>query len=372
MPEAPALKYIKGFDGLRAISIIMVFVTHLGFIEAIANPVYNWRVSMLCSGNTGVNIFFVLSGFLITRILLREKLITGRISLRNFYIRRFLRLLPPLIIFYAAIIFLMGFGFIEPQWFGLTLSVFYLYNFVPHRYYSGELGPTWSLALEEQYYIFWPFVVAFFRKYIPLLVLVILILCIVAKIYIPGMSVHHNGKTYPLNTYSYMERWFFPAVAPIMIGALSSFIQFNNEPLFRKYFSGKLTPALVAAFVFFMPAFVPVAAFRLEYMMQLLQVVSVAVLLIWILYNQQSVLTRVLDVKPLAYIGKISYGLYVYHGIFIRTGRGDLYMQQFPLNLFLTVLVAIVSYEFYEKKILKLKSRFHSDNNLTQKILVHA
>src|ERR1700712_5194662 len=157
MPPVPDKNYIKGFDGLRALSIIIVFVTHLGYIDRIPNPVSAWRISMLCSGNTGVNIFFVLSGFLITRILLREKLVTGRISLKNFYIRRFLRLLPPLIVFYAVIVFLMGFGFIEPQWFGLTLSVFYLYNFVPHRYYSSELGPMWSLALEEQYYIFWPF-----------------------------------------------------------------------------------------------------------------------------------------------------------------------------------------------------------------------
>ena len=354
------MNYIKGFDGLRALSIIMVFCTHLGFLDNISDPVLSLRLSMLCSGTTGVTIFFVLSGFLITRILLKEKLLTGKISFRNFYIRRFIRLLPPLVLFYSAMVVLMSFGFIGAQWVGLTFSVFYLYNFIPHRYYSSELGPMWSLSVEEQYYIFWPVIVSFFKKYIPVFVGVIVILCILAKIYLPTLSVHHNGKVYPLITYSYLDRWFLPAVAPIMIGALFSYIEFNHEEKFRLRFSGKYIFLILALLMFFMPAFMPMVAFNIGYEIQLLQMCGVVILLIWILFNQESLLAKFLELKPISYTGKISYGLYVYHGLFIRTGRGDLFIQKYPLNVFLTITVAILSYELYEKKILKWKRKFIS------------
>ena len=245
------MNYIKGFDGLRALSIIMVFYTHLGFMDNISDPDLNVRLSMLCSGTVGVNIFFVLSGFLITRILLKEKSLTGKISFRKFYIRRFLRLLPPLLLFYSALAILMSFGFIRPQWIGLTMSVFYVYNFVPFRYYSSELGPMWSLAVEEQYYIFWPVVVAFFRKYIPYFVISIIVLCILARLYVPHLSVHHNGKVYLLNTYSFVDRWFLPAVAPIMIGAVFSYIEFTREGKFRYLFAGKYLFLAIALGTFF-------------------------------------------------------------------------------------------------------------------------
>ena len=82
------MNYIKGFDGLRAVSISMVFCTHLGFVGNFSDPLLNERVSFLYSGTTGVSIFFVLSGFLITRILLKEKLLMSC----EFYEKRFLKL----------------------------------------------------------------------------------------------------------------------------------------------------------------------------------------------------------------------------------------------------------------------------------------
>src|SRR4051812_24906788 len=111
------MKYIKGYDGLRAISIIMVLITHLGWLDSIsADATVNVRIQMLFSGGTGVTIFFVLSGFLITRILLQEKLSTGSISFKNFYIRRFLRLLPPLILFFSVMLVLMALGYVSCPW----------------------------------------------------------------------------------------------------------------------------------------------------------------------------------------------------------------------------------------------------------------
>ena len=83
--------YIKGFDGLRAFSILFVVLTHLGVYGILCHgEFYSRRVIMLINGTTGVNIFFAISGFLITTILLREKQAVGKINLKNFFARRFL------------------------------------------------------------------------------------------------------------------------------------------------------------------------------------------------------------------------------------------------------------------------------------------
>src|ERR1035437_4011289 len=101
------MKYIRGFDGLRAFSIVFVLITHLGFW--INHGIDNFEYSLVFKGSSGVYIFFALSGFLITSILLREKEKNGHINFKNFFIRRFLRLLPTLLIFYMVLFLLFYF-----------------------------------------------------------------------------------------------------------------------------------------------------------------------------------------------------------------------------------------------------------------------
>jgi peptidoglycan/LPS O-acetylase OafA/YrhL len=351
------MKYIKGYDGLRAISIILVLITHLGWLEGtIHDDVANGRIQLLFSGVTGVRIFFVLSGFLITRILMQEKIATGRISFKRFYTRRFLRLLPPLVLFFAAMTLLMAFGYLPGSWIGLIFSALYLYNFVPNKYYSGELGHTWSLGVEEQFYFFWPFVIAFLRKYITWFVFLVILLCILGAIYLPIMSISYHGKRYPLTDLSRVDRWFIPAAAPIMVGAWFSYAVINNEAKLRAYFSGKFLFLVLAVLLFFSPAYAPPVLFT---SLPLVQMLGISLLLLWIFYNQDSLLTKCLEWGPVSYIGKISYGIYVYHGLFLRTSPGgSLFIQQYPVNIILTFGTAILSYEFYEKRFLRLKKRF--------------
>src|SRR6476661_8597167 len=97
------MRYIKGFDGLRGISIILVLLNHLWLPQAFSEDSFLRKNYFLFSGNAGVMIFFTLSGFLITLLLLREKMGNGQINFRKFFTRRFLRLLPPLIIFYLIV-----------------------------------------------------------------------------------------------------------------------------------------------------------------------------------------------------------------------------------------------------------------------------
>ncbi|MCH8902358.1 MAG: acyltransferase family protein [Bacteroidetes bacterium] len=137
------MKFIRGFDSLRGIAISFVLLTHLGlYIYLPDNDLFQIRVWKLISGGTGVQLFFTLSGFLITLIVLAEKSKFSRVNFKNFYARRFLRLLPPLLIFYITIAILMKLGMIQTTAFGLLLSFFYLYNFVPYLHYTRELGHT--------------------------------------------------------------------------------------------------------------------------------------------------------------------------------------------------------------------------------------
>lgn len=120
------MKYIKGYDTLRAFSIILVVASHL--LPA-GYEFYNTRLWIVVSGTTGVQIFFTLSGFLISTLLLKELKKKGKINLKNFFARRFLRLLPPLILFYLLIAIFMLKGDIQSTLVGYLLSLFYVYNF---------------------------------------------------------------------------------------------------------------------------------------------------------------------------------------------------------------------------------------------------
>ena len=341
------MKYIKGFDTLRGISIILVLLTHLGLYQHLPdNDFIKNRVWLLMSGETGVQIFFTLSGFLITRILLGELNVFDSINFKHFYIRRFLRLLPPLIVFYITIVILMYFRVIHTTFAGLLFSAFYLYNFVPMTYYTGELGHTWSLAVEEQYYLIWPFVVNYFnRKKGFVFISLILMACIVAVYIYPTLDFTANYK---------YTRWFIPAVAPIIIGSFFAWLIDKNEDKFSSYFRRKKTFLRVGILLFLSPLYLPFVELSF-----LFQASGVSLVLIWILFNQQSKITAILDNRILSYIGVISYGLYVYQGLFLRTGpNGDLWIQQFPQNIILTFLTAMVSYHFMEKPVLKFKKKF--------------
>ena len=342
------MKYIKGFDSLRALSIIFVLVSHLGLYHYLPEDEYiRKRVWQLISGGTGVQIFFTLSGFLITNILLREIKKHGSIHFLNFFARRFLRLLPPLLILYIFTFVLMEMELIKNSTYGILFSFFYVYNFIPLKFYTAELGHTWSLSLEEQYYFIWPFVVHYVRekKKLFLLVIAVVLSCILAIYVLPQISF--TGRFHP-------TRWFIPAVAPIIVGSFFGIWSFgvSQEWKNNKIYNRRLI--IAGVFFFLFPLYTPILKLTFVF-----QAIGVSMILTWIVFNQDSKLTKSLDIKVLSYIGKLSYGIYVYHGVFLRTGPGsDIWIQQFPQNIVLTLCMAVVSYHFLEQPILKLKDRF--------------
>jgi len=342
--------HIRGFDGLRAISVILVLVTHLGVFHALPEQQFiRDRIWRLCSGETGVNIFFTLSGFLITRILLVEYQFTGTINLKKFYIRRFLRLTPPFIVFILINIVLSYIGLFDIWWPGLLISFFYLYNFIPTTLYDIHLGHTWSLAVEEQFYVFWPFLIrTLSRSLIYFVMLILIIISTVLLLYLPDIVIPGTRSGIKLNDLFHGGRLLIPALGPIMIGSFFAFIQTSKWIV-------KLNLIFFSIIFFLFPIWSPGALLEIA---PIFQSFGTASMLTWMLLNQQSPLISLLEWNPISYIGRISYGIYLYHVIFMGMGRGAGLIRTFPLDLLVSVVFAIISYEFMERRILRLKDRF--------------
>lgn len=153
---------INALDGWRTISIGLVIFSHIflysngrfGSNGELARLFYNPVLDEL--GFLGVKIFFVISGFVICRGLVQERAKRGRISLLGFYIRRFLRIIPPLFLYVASIYCLAHFGLVERQATAVTRALTFTCNF-PNVDCGGYLGAhTWSLSVEEQFYLVIP------------------------------------------------------------------------------------------------------------------------------------------------------------------------------------------------------------------------
>ena len=353
------MKHIKGLDGLRGISIIFVVSSHIWFPELLSDASLFKKNYLLISGVTGVMIFFTLSGFLITLLMLEERAVKGKIELKKFFIRRFLRLLPPLGVFYLLLSVLMVTKQLPSNLVALFVSFFYLGNFIPKKFWVGELFHTWSLGVEEQFYLLWPFVVKKFsswRKLFRIALAFVLISLLFIEI-LPILSLYYKGKERYLTNYFYTNCWFIPACLPIMLGALGGAMTFYKKELFCKHLRWRIFFLLISLLVYCCPLYTPKA---IEQGLVLgLQSVGITLLLVWIWFNQGSIVVSILEFRPLRFLGLISYGVYVYQGLFLRTGPGGLLaIQQYPTNIYLTLCLSVVSYFTIERWSQKYKRRF--------------
>lgn len=353
--------YIKGFDGMRGISILLVLITHLGWTALIdINSSVDIRLKYLLSGTTGVNIFFTLSGFLITSILLKERQKRGSINFKVFYLKRFLRLLPPLVLFLSALLIFMYFGCIASNYKSIGYSFFYISNYIPKAIYSSELGSTWSLSVEEQFYIFWPFAVYLFRRNRNLLIFLFLTIAVCLLFLLARESSFFlqlldfmNYKE--LSTKYFTNRWIFPAILTILMGCFAGILSLNKNFMGRlKAKSGLLF--LVGILLFSCFIFIPSSLFGLGWFVQS---IGTSILILYVLLNQESKFVALMEYKPIAFIGKLSYGIYIYQGLFLGTGpfTNGMTIQEYPLNIILTFLIAILSYVLIEKRFLLLKKK---------------
>ena len=158
-----AASRIASLDGLRAIAIGLVLAEHGGV--AFTDASSHWWAAPLINGGFGVRLFFVLSGFLITGLLIREQERYGRISLRAFYVRRILRIFPAFYLYLGTVAALAAAGWIAVSGSQILAAGTYTWNYLERWQPGGPaegiwfLGHLWTLSLEEQFYLVWPGVI---------------------------------------------------------------------------------------------------------------------------------------------------------------------------------------------------------------------
>ena len=150
---AASIARIPSLDGLRTLSIFLVIALHTIQRYAINHTVSTVWYGIF-NGSTGVLIFFVISGYLITRLLLNEHQKSGSISLRGFYLRRAMRILPPLYVYVAVLLILGWAGRLAITKLDIVSALFFFHNYAPSSMWA--LEHFWSLSTEEQFYLIWP------------------------------------------------------------------------------------------------------------------------------------------------------------------------------------------------------------------------
>jgi peptidoglycan/LPS O-acetylase OafA/YrhL len=338
---------IASLDGWRALSILMVLAGHAATSISYRLPTPFELVFE--NASLGVFIFFVISGFLITSLLLDEYRLTGDVSIKQFYARRAFRIWPAFYVFIIVVALLGSLGVLTVRPAEIMAAGLYIWNYFPGGR-TWFLGHTWSLAIEEQFYAVWPVVLKFARRRASWIALGIILISPVIRV-----------ATYLL----------FPSLRghiPIMLHTRADTLMFGaslallrREPWFISAidwaFRHKL-PAFGAAFMFVVSpglAWLWKGAYFLPFG-QTVDGICISLLLLWSVQNEKSPFVRFLNWGPLVHIGLISYSLYLWNPLFLGP-EGPLMGVPLPLRLIALFVVAECSYRFVEQPFLRMRSR---------------
>ncbi|HHF6886347.1 TPA: acyltransferase family protein [Haemophilus influenzae] len=349
-----SIKYRPEIDGLRAIAVISVIIYHLN---------ENW----LSGGFLGVDIFFVISGFLITGIIITE-IQQNSFSLKQFYTRRIKRIYPAFITVMALVSFIASAIFIYNDFNKLRktieLAIAFLSNFylgLTQGYFdlSANENPVlhiWSLAVEEQYYLIFPLILILaYKKFREIKVLfiitLILFFILLATSFIPAnfyKEVLHQPNIY------YLSNLRFPE---LLVGSLLAIYHNLSASKQASNLIAILSTLLLFSCLFLMNnniAFIPGVTLILPCIFTALIIHAT---------SQNNIVKLCLSNKAIVFIGKISYSLYLYHWIFIAfayyiTGEKQINNQSIAIVIVLTIIFSVLSYYLIEQPIRKSKLNF--------------
>jgi peptidoglycan/LPS O-acetylase OafA/YrhL len=351
--------HFKGLNGIRAIAAIGVMLAHifgdLGQLGLKKMP------ESLNIASLGVTIFFTLSGFLITFLLLKEKSSSekNQIDISNFYVRRILRIWPLYFLYVIICLITYWFFSIDYDKSMLFYYVFLLAN-VPLIMESTLpfIGHLWSVAVEEQFYLFWPW----FSKIDAKKILLYTILLAITLIFLKDLSYFIGNKynyNIPLITLT-VTRFYC-----MLIGCIVAILYYQKsvwiEILTNKYVS-------ILAWIIMLLAIID--KFQISSALIDHEIMSIVTAII--ILNQITEKNKIisLDNRFLDFFGKISYGIYVYHPIiifltikFFGKFKNDVlinYLLVFSVIFGSTIIVSYLSFHFFENKFIRMKDKFSS------------
>lgn len=353
----PGRYYRPELDVLRCVAFLMVYLSHTIPVEAGSS---HWLKAFSNASAFGVQVFFALSAFLITELLSREKSITGSVNARAFYARRILRIWP--LYFFA-----LGFGFLVSRlhsgWAipvrGLAAYLLFVGNWYTgrHGYLPAGIGHLWTITVEEQFYLVWPMLVRYTTKRN------LAIFCCIGWVCSQGALIslcrHHAPITPLVWTNSLVQLQYFA------LGAGVSLFLNQSTPKIGRNLRGLMIMCSVlvlftADFVFGPQNGEGPSSVAQTYPEFLLVGVTVTVLLVGFLG-----LSLHDGLRSFRYLGKISYGLYVFHlpclmvvsWIVFHLLKHDSPFAVLAIGLPVTIGIASISYRFFESPFLRVKDR---------------
>lgn len=371
--------YFPALDGLRFVAFLFVFLIHF-FSRNKVGEITNPAVDILFktfkyNGWVGVDLFFVLSGFLITYLLLKEKNIYGSFSLKNFWIRRSLRIWP---LYYLAVF--AGFiiiPFLSSQLLGYDYSkpIFkeQILNLMPaYLLFLGNWSPIfqgypeflnvlhlWTISIEEQFYLIWPLILLTFKNFKRnLLICLGLILFSVVLRFIFALNNTPHPGIY-MNTFLRMDTF--------VLGSLIAVIYLQKPKLLysiRPFFKSIPLTLITLLFFYFihdLDLLYSKSWFNLTF--------GYLAIGLWMVYftiaalQENTFFNTFFSLKPLASLGKISYGLYIWHRVGTDIGvNSTKNFLPIPLQMLFSLIVIVIigyaSYHLFEIYFLKFKKKF--------------
>jgi len=344
---------IPSLDGLRAVSIGLVLVGH----ALNQSPRSFGFRALFLHADLGVRVFFVISGFLITSLLLNERTQSGSISLKLFYIRRALRILPAFFLFIGCVALLSVLG-VTPVPSGSWLFVLtYTVNFAPYPPFALVLLHLWSLSVEEQFYLLWPLVI---KSVTPRTCAAIAVLAIFGS-----FAVHALHRLSGSNLPGYAP---FPiACGPIAMGCLLAMwarkirCVIVSSKLLSDYRLLLLTLLLIALFDAIPNGQEGAASVFLGIILRIITNFLLTFCVARLVYIPTGLAGRALNSAPFVLIGKLSYSLYLWQQPFTVPFSSNLSVATlFPVNFVLTLAAASASYWGVEVRFLRLRKKFRT------------
>lgn len=330
--------YLPALDGLRAASILLVVASHL--------------ISPLVPGGLGVTLFFFISGYIITTLLLREHDASGTLDIKAFYIRRFLRLTPALYVFIALSLAAMWLLGQMPSLGDVLSTAFYYANYweIFHGYTTdGGNSPfsiTWSLAIEEHFYLLFPLTLLFLLRHRSRLIPTLIALLAAVLAWRFWLALGGDAQAmHPYRIYKGTDT----RLDSILYGVLFA-ILFKNRSRFQQL-AGSPVSLLLGLLLL-----LATLAYRADWFRETLRysVQGIAIAMIFApIVLKAGLLNRLFALPPMVYLGKISYSLYLYHWLVACTLPALMHglpnSLQILLMLLVSLLLAHLSYRYVER-----------------------
>lgn len=361
MSERDKIVFLPGLNGIRALAAIGVMLSHTNAAISLLNK--NWslfgidekgEVKGWVLAEHGVTMFFVLSGFLITYLLLKEKHKTQNINVKSFYVRRVLRIWPLYYLYLIADLLVLWFLNVNFNFSVVAFYIFFAANipFIFNRALM-NLDHFWSIGVEEQFYLFWPWLFKKINKNLEIYLSIIGLFLAGFRIYVWYVKPFSE-----IAVFSVVNRFDC-----MILGGIAAILYSKRNVFFLKLVNNKISQT-VSLFIYFL-LFVNVFWF----LNSIIEIFVIAIATMVIIIGQIEKNNRILNFNILVmdYLGKLSYGIYVIHPLIIFAITHFIHFEDTStlapflyviMIVFFTIMIAHFSYYYFELPFLKLKEKY--------------